>query len=112
MSIAPQAPRRWTEREMASGRYTAQAAQTLKLGKPSQHASLRLLASAGNRLLAGTDAGYPGIVPGRSLHDELAQFVAGGLSPFQALAISCERGPRFLGMAATAASPKARAPTS
>jgi imidazolonepropionase-like amidohydrolase len=40
---------------------------------------------AGVGILAGTDVGNPLIVPGFSLHDELALLVQAGLSPLQAL---------------------------
>jgi imidazolonepropionase-like amidohydrolase len=53
---------------------------------------------AGVPLLAGTDAA-PGvfIVPGFSLHDELAEFVAAGLSPMDALRTATTNAGRFLG---------------
>ena len=37
------------------------------------------------RILAGTDANLPVVVPGFSLHDELESLVKGGMSPLQAL---------------------------
>jgi imidazolonepropionase-like amidohydrolase len=40
---------------------------------------------AGVSLLAGTDLGLPFVLPGFSLHDELALMVAAGLTPLQAL---------------------------
>jgi hypothetical protein len=46
---------------------------------------VRELYSAGARLLAGSDAGIDVVAPGVSLHDELAELVASGLSPYQAL---------------------------
>lgn len=53
---------------------------------------------AGVPLMAGTDAA-PGvyIVPGFSLHDELAEFVAAGLSPMDALQTATSNPARFLG---------------
>lgn len=45
-----------------------------------------LLAAAHVPILAGTDEPNPGIVPGASLHVELATLVAAGLSPSAALA--------------------------
>ncbi len=46
------------------------------------------LHAAGVRLRAGTDAFAPPIVPGASLHEELALYVEAGLTPEQALAIA------------------------
>ena len=47
-------------------------------------------------LLAGTDALNPWNVQGRSLHRELANFVAAGMSPFQALRCATSETARFL----------------
>jgi imidazolonepropionase-like amidohydrolase len=62
------------------------------VGKPNRHydcvgafASLPILASAGSSILAGTDAGNPGVSYGASLHEELEMLVRCGLSPVQAL---------------------------
>jgi len=43
------------------------------------------LYAAGARLLAGTDSGIDATQPGTSLHDELDQLVASGLTPLDAL---------------------------
>lgn len=40
---------------------------------------------AGGGLLIGTDAGFGWILPGSSIHDELASFEQAGLSPFEVL---------------------------
>ena len=64
--------------------------------------SLRVLAmlrDAGIPILAGTDAGYLNSFnyPGQGIHDELALYVAAGLTPAQALATATRTGPAFLG---------------
>lgn len=46
---------------------------------------IRAIHDGGARLLVGTDAGFGWILPGYSIHDELASFVAAGLSPRAAL---------------------------
>lgn len=43
---------------------------------------LELARRGGGRLLVGTDAGIDIVAPGTSIHDELAEFVAAGLTPF------------------------------
>lgn len=48
-------------------------------------ALVRALHARGVPLLAGTDALIPMIIPGDSLHDELALLVQAGLTPYQAL---------------------------
>jgi imidazolonepropionase-like amidohydrolase len=52
--------------------------------------------------MAGTDTA-PGvyIVPGFSLHDELANFVEAGLTPMEALQTATSNPARFLGMEAS-----------
>lgn len=49
-------------------------------------ADVRSLHADGVGLLAGTDLGNPCIVPGASLHDELALFVRAGLTPHAGVA--------------------------
>ena len=52
---------------------------------------------AGVRMLVGTDTPQPFVVPGASVHDELANLVAAGLSPEQALAAATRDAARFVG---------------
>jgi imidazolonepropionase-like amidohydrolase len=55
------------------------------------------LAEADARLMTGTDALIPSNVPGFSIHDELAEFVDVGISPYQALRSSTTEPLAFLG---------------
>jgi imidazolonepropionase-like amidohydrolase len=65
-----------------------------------QQALTRTLAREGVGLLAGTDVGpYAPTIPGFSLHDELAQLVAAGLTPLAALQAATIGPARFLGRA-------------
>jgi hypothetical protein len=48
-------------------------------------------------LLTGTDSLNPWNVQGKSLHEELANFVAAGMSPFAALRCATSEAARFLG---------------
>lgn len=52
---------------------------------------------AGVPLLTGTDSLNPWNVPGASLHTELANFVAAGLSPYEALRCATVNAARFVG---------------
>src|SRR5262249_49946269 len=52
--------------------------------------------NAGVRLLAGTDAMNPSVVPGFSLHDELRDLVAAGLTPYEALRTATANAAEFL----------------
>lgn len=53
--------------------------------------------AAGVRLLIGTDAMNTGVVPGFSAHDEMADLVAAGLTPFQALHAATANAAEFFG---------------
>jgi len=48
-------------------------------------------------MLLGTDAMNTGVIPGFSAHDELADLVAAGLSPWEALHAATVNGAEFLG---------------
>jgi hypothetical protein len=54
--------------------------------------------SDGVRILVGTDALNTGVVPGFSAHDELAELVAAGLTPYQALRAGTANAAEFLGV--------------
>jgi hypothetical protein len=53
---------------------------------------------SGVPLLAGSDVPKPHLVPGFSLHDELALFVRAGLTPVEALQTATINPARFLGL--------------
>lgn len=69
--------------------YPGMAASTDPRGAPQGHAIfsaiLRGLHEGGAHLLLGTDTVKPGTLPGFSLHEELANFVAAGMSPYEAI---------------------------
>jgi len=54
------------------------------------------LHKAGAQLLLGTDTVKPGVLPGYSLHDELSNFVAAGMSPYDAIRAGTVDAARFL----------------
>jgi len=60
---------------------------------------VRELRAAGALLLAGSDAGIDVVAPGTSLHDELDELVASGLTPFEALRAATSEAGRFLEVA-------------
>jgi cytosine/adenosine deaminase-related metal-dependent hydrolase len=57
--------------------------------------------AAGLPIMAGTDLGSAGIVPGESLHDELSLLVASGYSPVEALRAATINPATYLGAADT-----------
>ena len=56
-----------------------------------------LMQKGGVRILAGTDSAAPYIIPGFSLHEELALLVKAGLTPMQALQAATRNPAEFLG---------------
>jgi hypothetical protein len=53
--------------------------------------------SLGGKLLIGTDSPIPSTIPGISLHEELGELVASGLTPFEALKVATVNTHEFLG---------------
>lgn len=70
------------------GRYTKEEAGFLQAAHPFQLKLAKALSDAGVPLLTGTDAATIGPVAGVSVHQELEELVAAGLTPFQALRAS------------------------
>lgn len=60
-------------------------------------ALVRAFRQAGVPMLIGTDTPQPFTFPGASVHEELANFVAAGFSPVQALAAASRDAARFVG---------------
>jgi imidazolonepropionase-like amidohydrolase len=54
--------------------------------------------SAGVGVLAGTDSAAPELIPGYSLHEELALLTEAGLSPMQALQTATKNPADFMGV--------------
>jgi imidazolonepropionase-like amidohydrolase len=59
--------------------------QVVKRGRANRRALLRALRMAGAKIAVGTDTPNPFVVPGFSVHEELAIFVEAGFSPREAL---------------------------
>lgn len=57
-----------------------------------------LIRTAGLPVLAGTDLGSAGMVPGATLHDEMALLVEAGFSPAEALRAATRNPTLFLGL--------------
>ena len=60
---------------------------------------IKALHDAGVTILLGSDAPQIFNVPGFSIHDELASYVAAGLTPYQALVAGTRHPARFFGAA-------------
>jgi len=61
-------------------------------------AIIGMMNKTGVPLMAGTDLGNVFVLPGFNLHDELALFVRGGLTPAEALKTATYNPAKFLGM--------------
>jgi imidazolonepropionase-like amidohydrolase len=64
---------------------------------PKIDAVVRNARDAGAAIMAGTDTGDPGTIPGVTLHDELDLLVKAGLTPMEALQSATSEPARFLG---------------
>jgi len=75
----------------------AQGWTLVERGLANRRRVVREFQRAGVRLLVGTDTPQPFVIPGVSVHEELAALVAAGLSPEQALAAATRDAARFVG---------------
>ncbi len=81
----------------AAGRLSDADWRWVEQGRANRLALILAFHRAGVKLMAGTDTPQPYVFPGVSLHDELANYVAAGLTPAQALALATREPARFLG---------------
>jgi len=93
-----------SSREMwgpATNPYTARFNASMYSGFMTRYRVLehlvRACREAGVRLLIGTDAMNTGVVPGFSAHDEMADLVSAGLTPFEALQAATKNAAQYLG---------------
>lgn len=66
-------------------------------GRANRRALLGALQRAGARIALGTDTPNAFVVPGFSMHDELANYIEAGFTPRQALAAATRENARLLG---------------
>lgn len=85
----------------ATNPYTARFGKDMHAGIVARYHLLEKIAKGfqqgGVRLVVGTDAMNTGTVPGFSAHDELADLVTAGLTPYEALRAATANGAEFLG---------------
>jgi imidazolonepropionase-like amidohydrolase len=77
--------------------YTADDFAAKKRGDTVRDKIVKALHDAGARLLVGTDTPHPFVMPGFSVHEELANFVTAGLSPYEALKAATADAAEFMG---------------
>ncbi|MBV8759622.1 MAG: amidohydrolase family protein [Deltaproteobacteria bacterium] len=98
-AVSPDWRARWDPKHSPKHLTAAVKAVATKAGDKSLLAELtvvRELVAAGAPLLAGTDTPNPYVVPGASLHQELALFVTAGLTPYHALRAATVDAAAFL----------------
>jgi hypothetical protein len=76
---------------------TAAQLDAARVGEKSIFKIVRDLHDARVPLLAGTDTPNPFVIPGFSLHDELAHLVEAGLTPMEALQAATRSAAQFFG---------------
>lgn len=100
LAFVPTAVRKGWKDPREEGRNWPQAVQVaLRTDYERQVQLVSAMQKAGVKLLAGTDTGDPYVVPGASLHDELALLVSAGLTPLAALQTATRNAVEFLGVA-------------
>lgn len=78
--------------------FTPAMIDTIRAGTDQRLELLAALDAAGAPLMAGSDCPGCALVPGRSLHDELALYVEAGLSALRTLQAATIDATRFLGL--------------
>jgi imidazolonepropionase-like amidohydrolase len=87
---------------MSRAKWTADTLAQFKRVMPVLQRFVTLYAKLGGRVVAGTDTAQQFVVPGASLHRELELYVAGGLTPAQALKSATSDAADLLGIAGRA----------
>jgi len=87
---------RKTRDSLMDGRVAKDFEQRRALVKQSLE-TVNSMNKMGVRLMAGTDAAAPDVLPGFGLHEELALLVEAGLTPMQALQAATRSSAEFLG---------------
>jgi len=77
--------------------YSAEDWVAKRRGDALRFKLIKALHHAGARLLVGTDAPHPFVMPGFSVHEELSNLVDAGLSPYQALKAATADAAEFMG---------------
>jgi imidazolonepropionase-like amidohydrolase len=83
--VAPATLEFWSPARNYLARMSPVDIKVVHTGDTARKRMVKALHDAGAGLLLGTDTGNPFVVPGFSLHEELANFVVAGLTPYQAL---------------------------
>jgi hypothetical protein len=88
----------WAERHAIFAPKTPEQTDVQRRFLDSQIALVGKMEQAGVPLVAGTDCNNPYVLPGFSLHDELANLVQAGLTPMRAIQAATRDAARCLGL--------------
>jgi imidazolonepropionase-like amidohydrolase len=88
----------WAERaRQAARRMDAEDWRLVERGRVNRRHMLAVLREARVNLAVGTDTPNPFVVPGASIHEELANFIRAGFSPLDAIAAATREPAQLLG---------------
>jgi hypothetical protein len=97
-NLPPQSADQWKGSVRWSSRMDADDWKLLEQARKNRLAVISAFREAGVRLLIGSDTPNPFVIPGASVHLELANFVAAGFTPAEALAAATIETARMLGL--------------
>jgi hypothetical protein len=97
-NLPPQSVDQWKGSVRWSSRMDADDWKLLEQARKNRLAVISAFREAGVRLLIGSDTPNPFVIPGSSVHLELANFVAAGFTPAEALAAATTETARMLGL--------------
>lgn len=87
----------WSPENSYLTRLPAEVLDQVAGGDADRKRCVGVLHQHGARILAGTDMGNPFVVAGWALHEELANLVQAGLSPYEALRAATSGAAEFMG---------------
>lgn len=96
--LPPETAGIWSQTNMrVTSRMSLEDSVKLSEGEAMQKRLLKALHDGGARLLIGTDTPNAFVIPGFSVQEELQNFVAAGLTPYQALKAATRDAADFVG---------------
>jgi imidazolonepropionase-like amidohydrolase len=94
--ISPEVRAEWDPSNNYLSYFTAEKLAAVKGSHRQRSMMTRALHESGARLLLGTDSGNPFVVAGFSVHEELANLVDSGLTPYEALLTGTRNAAEFV----------------
>jgi imidazolonepropionase-like amidohydrolase len=95
--IAPEVRDEWNPDSSYLSHFSAEKLAAVEGSHKERLLMTHALHEAGARLLLGTDCGNPFVLAGFSVHEELANLVAAGLTPYEALLAGTRNAAEFVG---------------